>query len=125
MKTGILKKGLEEIKKSEHPIFKISAIIFKGSRIISIGHSCFRMNGIPAKYKKFSHSLHAEQAAIINGKKEKMKSTSILVLRVNPSMNLSLAYPCFYCMESIKLVGIKWLYFSDRSGEIKKEKIRY
>lgn len=125
MKIGVFKKCIEELDKSEHPIFKMGAVVFKGSRIISSAHSCFRMNGIPAKYKRFPHTLHAEQAAIMEGNKERMKGASILILRTNPSGNLSLAYPCFYCMESIKLVGIRWIFFSDRTGEIKTEKVKY
>lgn len=125
MKVGILKKAIEELEKSEHPIFKMSAVIFKGGRIISFGHSCFRSNGIPIKYKKHEHTLHAEQSAIMNGNKDKMKGSSILILRTNPSGNLSLAYPCSYCLESIYFVKIKWMYYSDRNGEINREKIYY
>lgn len=97
----------------------MSAVVFKGCRIISSAHSCFRVNGVPPKYKKYTHTLHAEQSVIMNGNKDKMKGASILVLRTNLSGNLSLAYPCPYCLESIKLVGIRWVYFSDRTEKLK------
>lgn len=110
---------------SEHPLYRIGSVIFKGSRIFSSGHNSFRSSTIPIKYKRFEHTLHAEQSALNGVNWETLKGASILVIRYNTSGNMSLGYPCKYCMESIKHVGIKFLYYSTRKGEIKKEKLTY
>lgn len=123
MKVGIVKLCIQEMEQSEHPRYKMGAVIFKGSRIISSGHNQFRNSPFPAKYKKFVHTLHAEQAALLGVDWEKLKGSSILVMRSNLSGNFSLAYPCEHCYNSILYIGIKWLYYTNRKGEIVREKI--
>ena len=108
---------------SDHPLYQMGAVIFKGSRIFSSGHNSFRSSTIPVKYKRFFHTLHAEQAALQGINWESIKGSSILVIRVNQSGSISMSYPCKYCIESIRYVGIKYLYYSNRKGEIKKEKV--
>lgn len=123
LKTGIIKLCMEEIEKSNHPRYNLGAVIFKSSRIISSGHNSFRSNSIPFKYRKWEDSLHAEQCALLGVDWQKLKNSSILVMRTNNSGNLSLSYPCEYCIDSLKYVGIKWLYYSNRKGEIIRERI--
>lgn len=111
------------IEKSDHPFYQMGAVIFKGSRILSYGHNGFRSSTIPLKYKKFEHTVHAEQSALNGVNWKTLKNASILVMRMNISGNISMAYPCDYCKDSIRYVGIKHLYYSNRNGEIIKEKI--
>ncbi len=125
LNEGIIKKAIKEAKKSDMPIFKIGAVIFKGNRIISYGHNKKGICGkIHPKYRSKYDSAHAEQQAIINCKNwEKLKGTSILILRVTRSGFLSMSYPCENCMETIKYVGIKEIYYSNHNSEILKENI--
>jgi len=124
MKVGILKRAIEETENSDHPLYRMGSVIFKGSRIISSGHNSFRCSGIPITYKRFPHTLHAEQAAILGINWDRLRGSSILVVRINQSGNFSLAFPCKYCLESIIYVGIKNIFYSNRKGEIIKYKIR-
>ncbi len=124
IRIGILNLCLKELKKSNNPNYKIGAVIFKGSRIISSGFNKFRSSSIPLKYRKYEDSLHAEQSALLNADNWKLlKNSSILVIRLNKSGNLSMSFPCQYCYNSLEYVGIKWIYFSNRKGEILKEKL--
>lgn len=124
MKVGVLRMALQETLNSTHYLYKMGAVVFKGSRIFASGHNCFRSSSIPNKYKKFPHTLHAEQSAIyaINNWNE-IRGASILVVRVNKSGNLSKSFPCKYCLKTIKHVGIKNIYYTNRLGEIVKERI--
>lgn len=101
----------------------MGSVIFKSGRILSFGYNTFRHSSIPSQYKKFDHTLHAEQAALMGVNWEKLRGCSILVIRMNISGNLSLGYPCEYCMESIRHVGIKFLYYSNRKSEIVRERV--
>lgn len=124
MKIGILRRVLQEAENSEHHIYRLGAVIFKGSRILGSGHNSFRSSNIPEKYKKYPHTLHAEQAAIYSVNDwNTLKGASIVVIRLNKSGNLSKGYPCKYCLNTIRFVGIKNLYYSNRLGEIVKQKI--
>lgn len=55
--------------------------------------------------------LHAEISAIINLKRND-KPAKIYVARVNKKEEVALAKPCAICMEAIKDVGIKELYYT-------------
>lgn len=89
IRIGILNLCLKELKKSNNPNYKIGAVIFKGSRIISSGFNKFRSSSIPLKYRKYEDSLHAEQSALLNADNWKLlKNSSILVIRLNKSGNL-------------------------------------
>lgn len=124
MKAGVYKRAICEAENSEHPVYRIGAVIFKSSKIFSSGCNSFRSSCIPEKYRKFSHTLHAEQAAIHNAQNwEVLKGASILVIRINNSGNISRGYPCSYCYNSIKHVGIKNIFYSDRDGTIKRERV--
>ncbi len=125
LKTGIIKQCFREMEKSPNSRYKMGAVIFKGSRILSSGFNEFRASKILPQHKRFIHTLHAEQAALVNARTNwtNFKNCSILVMRTNMSGNLSLAYPCKYCKSSLQHIGIKWVYFSDRKGQIVKEKL--
>ena len=123
IKIGIINLCLQELQKSEHPRYKLGAVIFKGSRIISSGYNQFRYSSIPVRYRKVERTLHAEQAALLGIDWTTLKNASILVLRSNNSGNLSMAFPCEYCYESLSYVGIKWIYYSNRKGEIVRKKV--
>ena len=121
--SGIIKRCLEECEKSTYR-FRIGAVIFKGSRIISSGHNSIRSTSqIKDKYKKFENSLHAEQAALMNIDWSKIKGCSILVLKISKTKKqLSNAKPCNVCMAILHHVGIKDIYYSNEYGEIVKYK---
>lgn len=120
MYAGILKKAIEEAESSDYHPYKIGAVIFKGSRILSSGHNEIRGNQkIHPKYKYFDNTLHAEQAAILNLKDwNKAKNSNILIVRLNHSNNLSIAYPCPMCQQMIKHLQLNKVFYSTRQGEI-------
>lgn len=122
--SGIIKRCLEECEKSTYR-FRIGAVIFKGSRIISSGHNGIRsVSQIKDKFKKYENSLHAEQAALMNIDWNKVKGCSILVMKISPSKGtLSMAKPCEICQKLLEHIGIKTIYYSNEKGEIVRKKL--
>ena len=119
--SGIIKRCLEECEKSTYR-FRIGAVIFKGSRIISSGHNGIRsVFQIKNKFKKYENSLHAEQSALMNIDWSKVKGCSIPVMRNSPSKRiLGMSEPCETCMGILNHVGIKNIYYTNHKGEIVK-----
>jgi deoxycytidylate deaminase len=124
MNVGILNKAIEEAYKSEHT-FRLGAVLFKSGRIFGVGHNSNRYSSsIPEKYRKFPNSCHAEMAAIMNTQNwDKLNGSSILVIRLNSKGDFALSYPCKYCKETLIHLGIKWVYYTTKEGEIRKERI--
>lgn len=120
MYLGIIERAIEEANSSDYEPYKIGAVIFKGSRILSSGYNEIRGNGkIHPKHKNFDNTIHAEQAAILNLKDwSRAKGSNILIVRINKSGNFSLAYPCPMCQSFLKFLGINKVYFSNRDGII-------
>ena len=129
--AGIMKRCLEEAEKSEYFPYKVGAVIFSKSRILGSGHNDVRTcRAIPTKHKLFNEALHAEQAALAFGRQncsndlKILKGSSILVIRQNSTTgSISMGKPCDMCHRMLKKFGIKWMYYSDRKGQIIKEKV--
>lgn len=106
------KIAVDEAKKSTfNP--KVGAVIFNKGIFISSGHN-YGNRSIKKhhpKYRKTKYSIHAEVDAIIKAKTD-LKGKSILVIRINKQDQFRLARPCNYCMEYLKYVGIKRIYYS-------------
>lgn len=122
MNIGIINAAIQQCELSTYRVH-IGAVLFKGKRIISVGHNAIRTSSISPKHKLFHNSLHAEQACLLNLDWTKLKGSSILVVKVSPTeKRLGMARPCPLCMKLLNFVGIKNIYYSNEDGEIIKEK---
>lgn len=121
---GIYTKAVIEATKSTS-LYRVGAIIFKGKRIISVGHnySMRSASKLHPNKQKYPGSIHAEMSAILKARRS-LKGYSILVIRLSKNDEIRLAKPCKWCMNYLKAVGINKLYYSTNTGEIYHEKIR-
>lgn len=124
MIAGVLKLALEEAESVSYR-FRVGAVVFKGARILGSGHNGIRSSRIHPLHKNYKNALHAEQNAILNIKDwSAIKGCSILVIKISKTRGiLSMARPCEMCQELLKHVGIKTMYYSNKSGEIVAEKL--
>ena len=124
MRTGIIKKAIEEAEKADFRQ-KIGAVVFKGSRILGSGYNEIRhCSKINPKYKKYDCSIHAEQKALLSCKDwVKVSGSSILVVRINKRGEFLLSKPCNMCMNMINHLNIKNLYYSTSDGQIVLERL--
>ena len=124
MTSGILKLAIVEAESVKYR-FRVGAVIFKGSRILSSGKNGIRSSRIHPLHKHYNNSLHAEQNAILNIKDwSTLKGCSILVVKISKTRGIfSMARPCDMCQELLKHVGIKTMYYSNEKGEIVTEKL--
>ena len=113
--------GLKRAFVSQHPHYKMSAIITKGGRVISIG-----FNRAPSGYLKSKlfcdfHGVHAEVDAILNcSDKEDLKGAEMYVVGRRPRTGaLILSRPCELCQKYVENCGLKAIYYHDSDGKIK------
>lgn len=116
--SPILKVAIDEARKSTH-LHRVSAVIFKGNRVIAVAHNAVRSNKIPYKFKNFLESSHAECQSIIKARRS-LKGYDILVIRINKSEELMMAKPCEFCQDFIDYVELRNTYYSTNEGEILK-----
>ena len=121
--SGIIKLCLLESEKSNYR-FKIGAVVFKGSRILSSGHNEIRsVRYINNRYKTYLNTLHAEQAALLHLDWNRLKNASICIIRATQNGVLGNAKPCPMCMGLIQHVKIKTIWYSDADGNIVSTKV--
>ena len=123
MTPGIINAAITNAQQSTFPRHKVAAIIFDKKRILAAGTNAKRFtHRLKPRYKRFNNSFHAEQAAILNARRD-LKGKSMLVLRITAGGNFGLAKPCDLCMSFIEYVGIKNLYYTDENGGIAYERL--
>jgi deoxycytidylate deaminase len=123
LKISILKKAIDEAKKSEHK-HRIGAVIFNKKIVYSTGRNfpCKAVKHLHPKYTKYPDSIHAEIDAIIKARKD-VTNCSILVIRINKKEEIRYCFPCKYCIKYLKYVGIKNIYYSTNEDTIKRYKL--
>lgn len=119
----MLNRAIKEAHKSNYR-YPLGAIIFKGKRILSVGHNQIG-RGTNKCSTLWSGSLHAEQAAILPLLKDpsKLKGASLLVTRLKSKGLLGLAKPCEMCMDLIRIMGIKEVLYTTNEGFLERIKL--
>jgi deoxycytidylate deaminase len=104
--------GKQADKAPQNLRHKLGAVVVKGGRILSTGYNEVRYT---KELKK--PTLHAEQSAILKLLKRRrlhdLVGSSIYVYRRTPGGNLGNACPCSVCMDLIRSVGIKRVFYTE------------
>lgn len=112
-------------KLSNHPNYKIGAIVVLKHRIISSGYnSDTKTHPLQKRYNQYRftedshHKCHAELSALLPLIKSRMdlSSANIYVYREDKSHCLACARPCPSCMKLIRDCGIKKIFYSTENG---------
>jgi deoxycytidylate deaminase len=106
---------------SNHPLYKMGAVVVKGRRILSVASNQINRGCALIHDKKWNNTLHAEAAAIYKLLKHHRLSdlagADLYVTRISKVGHLRMAKPCEFCEELARAVGIKQVFFSTNAGE--------
>lgn len=121
-------------KLSDFKRHRIGVIVVYKHKIISSGYNSYITNPLQKKYNRFrfdtdmtSHSKHAELDALlplINRKDIEFNRVSLYIYRQHKSGALAMARPCESCIQLIKDLGIRDIYYTNDGG-FSYEKIIY
>lgn len=103
---------------------RIGAVVVSGGSCLSRGFNELRHARDLKEYSAWENSVHAERNAIKRVKdKSKLQGASIFIYREFKNGMPATAAPCNNCLDLIKAVGIKKVYFTMSTfpyyGEIK------
>ena len=113
MKMNFFELAKKLSYKSDYPPHKLGAVVVRKNSIVGIG---FNKTKTHPKAKTRFKTIHAEMAAILNCQQEDLSGCSIYVYRETKDKQLALAKPCECCLELIRQVGIKDIYYTDTDG---------
>ena len=98
---------------SDHYQHKISSIIIKRNRIISLGYNSMKTNpNSPHEYK----STHAEWDAIRQLDQEALEDSTIFVFRERRDGTFGNSKPCPACWRTIVGSGIRKVVYTHEDG---------
>ncbi|MFA5025415.1 MAG: hypothetical protein WC503_02840 [Candidatus Shapirobacteria bacterium] len=113
----LIKRAIQETKKSSHEVFRFGVVIFNKNKILSTGTNSIRAaRNLHPRFFRWPGSVHAEAAAILNAKTD-LSGSSMFIIRVNRVGDLMYARPCEHCLKYIKEVGIKKIIYSISNDE--------
>lgn len=116
-------KAVSEL--SDHKHYKIGAVVVMNHRIISsASNSNSKTHPLQKKYNKYrftddgDHKQHAELAALVPLIRDgvDLSNATIYVYRVHKNGTLAMSRPCPSCMQLIKDVGIKRVFYTTEDG---------
>ena len=132
----MMERAVQEAYGSEFHHFKTGCVITYKRHIVSTAHNVERTTPAQKKYNKLrnfnnndnrepEHKTHAEILAIQRISYTAMLQTewsraSIYVARIAPGLpkGVGLARPCPACMEAIRDLGIKNIFYTSNEGSI-------
>lgn len=107
-------------KKSNHAAHRMGAVVVKGNRILSTGANQVSRGCKYIHDKKWSDSLHAEAAAILQLLKHNdlrsLAGADLYVTRINKVGHVRMAKPCRYCQDLAQAVGIRRIFYTTNEG---------
>lgn len=104
--------ALERTADSDHAI-PMSAILVKGSRILSYGVNGYKTH--PRQISRYDEwrSIHAELDAILGVSKRKLEGATLYVARKRKDGSPGISKPCSSCIKLIRSSGIKRVVYFD------------
>jgi deoxycytidylate deaminase len=98
---------------SDHSQHRLGAIVVYKNRVQGFGYNQCKTH--PRSNNDFNR-LHAEVSSILNCSRQNLVGCDIFVFRQCKDGSLGCSKPCKFCMEFIKKMGIKRVYYSDIDG---------
>lgn len=113
LKESFIRMAVKEAQKSNYYPQRLGCVIFDKNIILSIGHNQIGRNAknLHPNFQEYKGSIHAEIATILKAKKNLIGS-DLLIIRINNNLQFRLAKPCVRCMDYIKYVRIRKVYYS-------------
>lgn len=117
MKPYFFKLAQRESYKSTSR-FRLGAVVVdKRKNVLGVGFNQMERTHPKARFSNEKYPfLHAELSALLGLKHEETQGGSVYVFRQKKDGTMGNAKPCPGCMQALKDMGIRRVYFSDENG---------
>lgn len=107
---------LKKIANNSDIYYQHAAGIIQNNKLISSGINKFAA----VKSPQYKRTIHAEISAFYNVSKKSLKGLDVIVIRIKNNM-LKNSRPCNNCIDKLRKVGIRKVYYSNEDGIIVSE----
>lgn len=103
--------------------YKHAAALLCGTNLYSLGINKFVGEFKDKDNKVHYKTVHAEINVFKNFPKKNVKGMDILVIRINKKFVLKNSRPCNQCIDKLRKIGIRRVYYSNDEGSITSENV--
>ena len=121
---GIVKKAESLLERSNHPKYKLGAVLVKSGNILSTGINRIGPKPFYVPNNLGEITIHAEVDCLHMVDRKVSNNSTLLVTGRTVAGNYMLTRPCKSCMVQIRKMGIKEIVYQTNSGDFIKERIR-
>lgn len=108
-------KKAEKLSNKSPSKVKIACVIALKNKVISYGYN--NMNKTHPMSKAYGNTLHAEISALSKAKSKKnLNKCTVYIYRQLKNGKEAMSRPCKYCMQQLKLAGIKKICYTSDTG---------
>lgn len=117
---------LKKIASGSNIYYKHAAALIDSNRIYSAGVNQY-VKSIQIKLKNSGEiqthfrTIHAEISVFSKISKKTAKGLDILVIRINKNFALKNSRPCNHCIDKLRKIGIRKIFYSNKDGNIVSE----
>lgn len=120
-----ISKAYQEALKSDLS-HRVGAILIKSNRVLASGYNQMRHQSM-LNTEHWPGSLHAEINVILDALRktstDKIKGSTLVVVRVRSNGKFGLAFPCENCYDIIQKFKIKKVIFSTNTSKFSEVKV--
>jgi deoxycytidylate deaminase len=97
--------------------YKHAAALISGNKVYSSGANKF-IKQIKNNNPIYNRTMHAELTVFEKLQKKNVRGMDILVIRINKHLVLKNSRPCNQCIDKLRKIGIRKVYYSNENGDI-------
>lgn len=108
---------LKKIALNSIVYYKHAAALICGDTVYSSGANKY-IKQIKNNNQAYNRTMHAEITVFEKLQKKKVRGMDLLVIRINKHSILRNSRPCNQCIDKLRKIGIRKVYYSNENGDI-------
>ena len=120
MKPRFVELAKRAARHSQHSM-RVGAVVARKNQVLSLGFNQPTKTH-PKSRNEFAR-IHAELDAILGVPLDALRGTSVYVVRLTKTNLLASSHPCKDCMNLLREVGVRKVFFVDDKRAIQEESI--
>ncbi len=111
-------KAARDLSDAPRAGLKMGAVLFSGSRLLSIGKNSYFKSNTNSTTPKFNRNTHAEVSALIKRRHHEDQHLTMFIYRETANGKIGNSRPCTNCQLLMKDAGVTKVWFYDDNGQI-------
>lgn len=121
MKPRFVELAKRAARNSTHHNFRVGAVIVRKNQVLSFGHN--KPTQTHPRSRNAWRRIHAELDAILGVPLEVLRGADAYIVRITHTGLLAMSRPCIDCVNLLREVGIRKMYYSNEKRVVQEENV--